>query len=452
MSNCFPKSGLTLCLILILSSIFGCETDYSFDCEQCEFKDCHNGNVFCFDCFGSRGDLFDSCPNGCENGKCLSNADCSIRCEENNRSCGEFMDCDCGDCSNGLSCVDGSCIKQSGNCHPCEDDIDCSDGDCFLIDQNGSEGRYCLPTGFNQGSSICSYCPDLTSFGCCSSVSDCDDCSSWGSCSYATTCSESGTKLRSCPSCKYQTCSTVSESSACSRNTDGISCGTENVCRDGSCTPSCTPNCNAKCKGESDGCGGKCPQTSCAGCCSGTGCENGYSDDACGKGGEACRVCPTGRSCQSRECALCTPKCSDKCKGEPDGCGGTCPTNKCTGCCSGGTCKLGTNNLNCGSGGVECKTCSDDKRCSAGSCVTSNPPCNSRKDCLNYKDTVCRLETKTCMILNCSQGDNVTCREACLEDLIDCEVIAGYPMTWCTSGTKRCCYPSSSFNAGNCSD
>jgi len=249
MSNYFPRSGLTLCLILILSSIFGCETDYSFDCEQCEFKDCHNGNVFCFDCFGSRGDLFESCPNGCENGKCLSSADCSIKCEEHNRSCGTFMDCDCGDCLKGLSCVEGSCIEQSGDCSPCKDDNDCSDGDCFLIGQNGSKGRYCLPSSFNEGSSICSYCPNLTSFGCCSSVSDCEDCSSWGSCSYATTCSESGTKLRSCPSCKYYTCSTVSESSACSRNTDGISCGTDKVCSDGYCTNACQCSSGPCCDG-----------------------------------------------------------------------------------------------------------------------------------------------------------------------------------------------------------
>ncbi|MFZ5785103.1 MAG: hypothetical protein ACOY3Y_01565 [Acidobacteriota bacterium] len=60
-----------------------------------------------------------------------------------------------------------------------------------------------------------------------------------------------------------------------------------------------------------------------------------------------------------------------KCKGAPDGCGGTCPTNHCTGCCDANlVCQTGQSSGACGKAGSPCVDCAaGSKGCQGGTCV-----------------------------------------------------------------------------------
>lgn len=49
--------------------------------------------------------------------------------------------------------------------------------------------------------------------------------------------------------------------------------------------------------------------------------------------------------------------CAGKCAGADDGCGGTCTTNSCTGCCAGTVCNAGTDTSACGANGGACIDC-----------------------------------------------------------------------------------------------
>lgn len=99
-----------------------------------------------------------------------------------------------------------------------------------------------------------------------------------------------------------------------------------------------------------------CSPTSCAqGCCQGSQCTPGTSVAACGYGGNPCKTCGSGELCKDGTCQ--TLACDQT----------ACPK----GCCdTSGTCKPGTTDDACGSGGAACKACDSgaNEICQANKC------------------------------------------------------------------------------------
>jgi hypothetical protein len=157
----------------------------------------------------------------------------------------------------------------------------------------------------------------------------------------------------------------------------GLECNADNRC----VRTDCTPDCDGKCGGVPDGCGGTCPLDCPAGqwcdaaggdicrpcevdahC--GSGCENcsdNTQNKACIDDGQGYRCgCMTGEDCDGRDCNMynycdCAPDCSNKCAGESDGCGGTCPDPCQEGdYCEGGFCHPCEEDAHCGPQCVPC--------------------------------------------------------------------------------------------------
>ena len=138
---------------------------------------------------------------------------------------------------------------------------------------------------------------------------------------------------------------------------------------------SCTPSCSGKCAGASNGCGGTCSTNQCPGCCTSShSCQTGNTSSYCGTSGEDCDSCVSGEYCSGGNCvSSCTPSCSGKCIGASDGCGGTCSTNRCSGCCtSSHSCQTGNTSSYCGTSGEDCDSCVSGEYCSGGNCIAQS--------------------------------------------------------------------------------
>ncbi len=96
-----------------------------------------------------------------------------------------------------------------------------------------------------------------------------------------------------------------------------------------------------------------CGPENCEGCCRGEICEDGGADGACGFGGLQCQRCANGASCQEGECS--TP----------------CGPDNCAGCCDDfGECDpFGDLDFACGVNGARCRACGGDQACSGGACI-----------------------------------------------------------------------------------
>jgi hypothetical protein len=92
-----------------------------------------------------------------------------------------------------------------------------------------------------------------------------------------------------------------------------------------------------------------CGVSSCSGCCVQNLCLPGTGAGACGTGGDACAVCPTGQSC-SATARICVTS--------------SCDVSNCNGCCdSSNVCHPGTSNQACGRGGAICSSCPGGEVC-----------------------------------------------------------------------------------------
>jgi hypothetical protein len=145
----------------------------------------------------------------------------------------------------------------------------------------------------------------------------------------------------------------------------------------------CVPSCAGKCRGASDGCKGSCPLNDCAGCCDANNlCLPGTSETNCGNDGAPCVPCAGYCDTALKRCIGCVPKCANLvCAGTPDGCGGRCLVNYCSGCCTDDyACEGGTTPNACGMFGARCKDCSTVPV--AATCLNLTcQPCT--KDCSN---------------------------------------------------------------------
>jgi hypothetical protein len=120
-----------------------------------------------------------------------------------------------------------------------------------------------------------------------------------------------------------------------------------------------------------------CGPSNCPGCCfaegtngSSTQCFEGTQDEFCGTGGVGCARCapPTnGGHC------VANPTAGGHCEGA-----GQCNATSCAGCCAGGLCVAGSQDVGCGSNGTRCQDCTAD----GGICIGygANPTVTNPSD------------------------------------------------------------------------
>lgn len=325
--------------------------------EKASNKECGIGGSICQDCerigqicnittFNCQSDCIPKC-----NGKCAGADDkCGSTCPANT----------CLGCCNGIECKSGleleACGKQGGQCSDCSlsTDSTCVEGNCSNCKAD-CEGK-CEGAADGCGNK----CP----------ASDCEGC------------------------CDGLVCKAGTENDACGKS--GVACAdcttTDSVCESASGTcNNCQPDCTNKCSGASDGCGGTCLTTTCNGCCSSTTCLAGTDNNACGKNGEKCWVCPSDYQnyswiCDAQVCVKDQPI-ATACTGKADG--DACTENSLSGkcynqlCCTGcwdqqnSSCNTATSNsdTSCGQNGELCIDCT------ASSEICDNHSCQSSTLC-----------------------------------------------------------------------
>jgi hypothetical protein len=148
--------------------------------------------------------------NPCTDDRCLVGEGCvptfnTAPCGAS--TCGGFGTCDYGD----------GCDEAASQSRTCTDHV-CASGTCAAIDRTEMMG-----------------CSRDTDGSVCGSTS----CGGYGACDWADTCDESATQSRTCtdPVCMTGGCgsSMRSESTGCTRDTDGMSCGPSRICGGGTC-------------------------------------------------------------------------------------------------------------------------------------------------------------------------------------------------------------------------
>ncbi len=312
----------------------------------------------------------DPCPDGCDDGNpCTEDRCTEVGCvfEPGPRD-GER--CDDGVYCNGEDrCMGGSCGVHAGN--PCAGGTSCDeegdrcvgcreDGDC--PDPMMSPWSACSASG-SSGDALCGGMQQrtVTSYRCDVSAGVCvgtdsvetrpcttneglscgsGSCGDWGACGgFSSACDTTGTQSRTCTSytCSGGTCgsSTQTETRACTRNTNGVSCNDGNYCNgtercsSGACVssgnpcPSSTPICIestdrcVECTSDAH-CGGAtpyCVSNVCVQCRTVSDCPGSSCGDwgACGGFSSACDTTGTQRrTCTSYRCVSNTCQASNR--------------------------------------------------------------------------------------------------------------------------------------------
>lgn len=272
------RARLSMIKHLLLASFFllqlGCETDLascvrSSDCEEQE--QCINGLCYPEGTDASIGSSpCDECLEGwtCDEGRCVPGCELAscppgLNCDPATDLCVSTPICleteDCStptddDCDELVACADPDCSGQT-----CDDGIWCNGEDLCA-------GGVCAATGVARCEGMCN--EEMDSCGECTTDPDCgvDDVRSWGSCSYDGTCDASGTRTRMVTrhTCVGGMCMTnttqQSDSDGCARNTQGISCGSQQRCFDGRCATRCSTGNDGSetCSTLCAWCGGSC--------------------------------------------------------------------------------------------------------------------------------------------------------------------------------------------------
>ncbi len=240
------------------------------DCNQCQpgTKKCEGGMVATCDATGQTWQTA-ACPSSTP--QCVGLGQC-VQCAENE---------DCSDLTQGCkagSCMQNRCVAVNApNGRDCEaaggKPGTCSSGSCQCTPQCG--GKQC---GDNGCGGSCGSCPGEM---CNTGTGQCVECLDAGDCTDGDEC-----QTASCSggSCRYT-----------DRNSG--SCGTDGVCRSGSC---CEPNCGSRqCGAPPNGCG----TGECGGGCSGSDrCENGQCIAPAPVGKELYQRCTFGGDVLQGDC------------------------------------------------------------------------------------------------------------------------------------------------------
>ncbi len=300
-------------------------------------------------CPASETDCTDGVDDDCDGATDCADSECLDQSCDDGSVCTESDACAADGtctgaaiaCSDENPCTDDACDPVSGctftnNTASCDDGFwcdgpdQCADGACVAV------GPPPCASFCNEAMMACQECASDTDCGTASA-------SDWSACDYGgSTCAESGSQTRQImtPRCNAGTCTvdTSTETQACTRNTDGTSCGsttytswsacnyadacdesasqsrtrTEHHCASGACGSqnfSETRGCSRTvADGTSCGgtwrrcCSGHCRDLTsnayCGGC--GVSCSAiGLSCASTGTGGYSCRSCSTNSSCQS---------------------------------------------------------------------------------------------------------------------------------------------------------
>jgi hypothetical protein len=270
----------------------------------------------------------------CEDGTTMTDAgvpDTGPACPPTETACQDGLDDDC----DGLAdCADPDCLGAS-----CDDGFYCTTDDRCGADGACTDTDPTCPSFCNEGSASCDECAGDAD---CGAVST----GAWSACGgFAGTCGESGTWSRTVmtPRCSAGTCTveSSSETGACTRDTDGTSCGSTTT-------------------GSWGGCGGF------AGGCDTTGTQSRtVTTRTCGAGS-----CQSMGTSESRGCTRTVTN------------GTVCGATAYHVCCGGGCVDTRNNNARCGSCNVNCgaigRTCAANGAggYSCRGCV-SNAECQS---------------------------------------------------------------------------
>jgi hypothetical protein len=261
----------------------------------------------------------------------------------------------------------------------------CDSGRCGLDSNTATQSCTEVRDGDNCGSGrICSGGSCVVPPEC-SRDSECPGRSSTsGSCDYSTVCSTSGTQsvttyTSRCRSGRCDLDPSSSSRSCGSRSTEGVSCGSNRICRSGACIDDCRSTGSRSCRSGDiytiDTCGNSTRVTQCT-------------------GGRTCQASGSGASC------VCTSTSERRCIGNAiysvDSCGSTSLAESCNGgrqctASSGGrascdcvdtsetTCSGNTiyRVNSCGSRGSFVRTCSSSQICDRGSCIAA---CSASRD------------------------------------------------------------------------
>ena len=382
------------------------------------------------------GDAGDPCPGGCDDGNpCTADRCTSEGCVfesgpmdgaacDDGVYCNGPDQCAAGSCSvhAGDPCEGGtSCDEEADTCVGCRDDADCpgpmvgpwgacsvsgSSGDAFCA---GTRTRTRTTYRCDPGSRQCVGSSSEESEPC--STNEGRSCRSrslggWSPCSgFSNTCDETGTQQRAVTDyvCSAGSCSpsTSTETRACTRDTDGTSCGstscgawgscggfsstcdetgsqertcTDYVCSAGSCGSSTRTETRA-CTRDTDGT--SCGSTSCGawGSC------GGFSS-TCDETGSQGRTC-TDYVCSAGSCGSSTRTETRACTRDTDG-------TRCQGDSCGAWSTCGGFTGECDSTGTQSRTCYS-YACSAGSCAVSSSRTETQSCTRLTEGRSCRL-------------------------------------------------------------
>ncbi|MEZ4251016.1 MAG: hypothetical protein R3B99_22615 [Polyangiales bacterium] len=297
---------------------------------------------------------------GCDDGSACTERDA---CSAEGICTGSAITCDDGE-----SCTEDGCDPELG-CTFTPLDVVCDDGIfCNGDDRCGDDGT-CSVHGAPPCESFCNEmrrtCDACISDGDCGAPME----GAWGACNYGSTCGESGTRTRTVmtPMCMDGTCvfTPSSEQEACTRDTDGDSCGSTTT-------------------GAWSGCGG--------------------FSNACDTTGTRSRSVTT-RACASGSCQARTTTQSESCSRSAPSDGTGCGSGRV--CCGANNCVALTNDAHCGACRVQCP----------GSMVCARTPtngyacrgCSSNAQCRAELDSRATCYTSGSSFCNCQCSSDGVC-------------------------------------------
>lgn len=409
-----------------------------------------------------------SADQGCVGGRCTCTAKrCPVGCCDGDQCRPGTADGACGAggtacavCAPGQFCNGQTCTCGGASCAGCCDGVTCrtgeSDANCG---RNGGICEACTGTGVTCGgggqAGVCGCTPEPVGTTCankcgmvrnncgdeidCTTV--CTGCCNGSAClagNADVNCGRNGETCRACTGA--ETCG-------------GGNPGTPGIC--GCTAESAATTCTGKCGVVANNCGqGVNCTLLCAGCCDGGTCLAGTADNACGRNGVACGICPAGAdTCCNRGCvdtetdeANCG-SCGNACAGGEVCTGGVCrctPASCPSGCCDGDRCRNGTTTQFCGAGGGICIACTGGDSCCAADCVNTQTDEANCGACGN----VCN-PARTCEGGQCACPAGTTCpKNYVLQADCTCACPAGFDEV--NGGCFLICNNSSLCRGTNC--
>lgn len=390
----------------------------------------------------------DACTEGdtCVDGKCVGGSAAS--CDDGNPCTDDACDakagcthvertgaCDDGDaCTDGDTCVAGVCkpgpAKSCSDGNPCTDDVCDPKTGCSNPNNTApcDDGTFCNGADTCKDGTCSVHAGNPCGASCDETIDKCVGClvdadcgpttfGAWGACGgFASTCDTTGTQSRTvtAPKCVAGACTypTSSESQACTRGTDGLSCG------------AVTYGTWSACGGYSSTCDetGTRSRSVTTPTCSGGACVNAGSTET-----GSCTRNTDGSSCGTTSYGAWS-----SCGGFSNACDttGTRSRSKTTYACAAGSCKstAGSENQSCTRSVANGTSCGSGKYCCSGTCFSKN----DRNHCSS-----CGIACPSGSSCNSIGGGNYSCTCTSNAQCVNAGFGSG-ATCWSPSGTMYC--------------